>query len=140
MQTDWTNRFISLAKHIATWSKDPSTQVGAVITDGKRVVSVGYNGPPINTMDKPMTREEKLLRTVHAEENAVLFANRSVAGCAIYVTHPPCAHCTSILIQSGINRIYFDCPPTDFMMRWADNLSMSNLMCAEAGVELVGVS
>jgi len=139
MQTDWTNRFITLAQHIATWSKDPSTQVGAVITDSKRVVSVGYNGPPAGTYDGEMTRDDKLMRTIHAEENAILFANRSVVGCTIYITHPPCAHCTAILIQAGITHIYFSCPSQEFMTRWADNITMSNAMCAEANVQLVGV-
>lgn len=138
--TDWTRRFIDLAHHVSKWSKDPSTKVGAVIVDGKRIVSVGFNGPPAVTMDKPMSREEKLLRTVHAEENAVLFSARNIKGCTIYVTHPPCAHCTAILIQSGISRIYFDYPSPEFMTRWADHINTSNAMCSEAGVELIGVS
>ena len=137
---DWTSRFISLAKHVAQWSKDPSTQVGAVITDGKRIVSVGFNGPPVNTIDRPMTREEKLLRTIHAEENALLFANRSVSGCDIYITHPPCAHCTAILIQAGIGRIYFDCPSPEIMTRWGEHITTSQQMCSEAHIELVGVA
>ena len=41
----WDNRFLNLAKHISTWSRDPSTQVGAVIVDNKkRIISVGFNG------------------------------------------------------------------------------------------------
>jgi deoxycytidylate deaminase len=32
----WDSRFLSLAKYISTWSKDPSTQVGAVIARGNR--------------------------------------------------------------------------------------------------------
>ena len=41
----WDIRFIGLAKHVSQWSKDPSTQVGAVIVDQKhRVISLGFNG------------------------------------------------------------------------------------------------
>jgi deoxycytidylate deaminase len=40
----WDRRFLELARHVAAWSKDPSTQVGAVVAEGKRVVSLGYNG------------------------------------------------------------------------------------------------
>jgi len=137
---DWVSRFIHLARHVAGWSKDPSTKVGAVIVDGKRVVSIGYNGPPRGTSDGEMVRDEKLRRTIHAEENALLFANRSVVGCRIYVTHPPCAHCTAVLIQAGISEIYYDAPSLEFMERWRDNIVTSVQMCAEAGVALSGVA
>lgn len=29
----WNRRFVELAKNVSTWSKDPSTKVGAVIVD-----------------------------------------------------------------------------------------------------------
>ena len=46
-QAKWNRRFLKIAREGATWSKDPSTQVGAVIVDqDQRVVSLGYNGPP----------------------------------------------------------------------------------------------
>ena len=44
----WQRRFFDLAALVAAWSKDPSSQVGAVIVDDrKRIVSVGFNGLPI---------------------------------------------------------------------------------------------
>ena len=51
---NWNLRFLNLAKHVSEWSKDPSTQVGAVIFDDKnRIVSIGYNGFPKNVADDP---------------------------------------------------------------------------------------
>jgi len=48
----WSNRFLQLAALVATWSKDPSTQVGSVIADDKnRVLSVGFNGFPRKVLD-----------------------------------------------------------------------------------------
>ena len=44
MSAKWDTRFLGLATHISAWSKDPSSQVGAVITDGNRIISLGYNG------------------------------------------------------------------------------------------------
>ena len=42
---DRDNYFINISDEVATRSKDPSTQVGAVIVDQKhRPVSFGYNG------------------------------------------------------------------------------------------------
>jgi len=73
----WDSRFMDLARLVASWSKDPSTQVGAVIVDqDKRIVSTGFNGFPRCVNDSPVDREVKLLRTIHAEENALLFARR----------------------------------------------------------------
>ena len=47
MNNIWNQRFIELAEHVATWSKDPSTKVGAVIVDfDKRIISIGFNGYP----------------------------------------------------------------------------------------------
>src|ERR1051326_2813900 len=50
----WDRRFLELAKHVSSWSKDPSTKVGAVIVDAnRRVVATGYNGFPRGVEDTP---------------------------------------------------------------------------------------
>ena len=134
----WNTRMLALAELVAGWSKDPSTQVGAVIADGSnRIVSQGYNGLPRGVSDDPAVladRDEKLRRTIHAEINAVLFAGRSVAGCTIYVTHPPCARCAAVLIQSGIARVVH----ADRALRpdWAADLASARAMFVEAGVRV----
>ena len=75
----WDRRFIELALHVATWSKDPSSKVGAVIVDEhRRVVSVGFNGFPAGVSDEEVPRERKLLRVVHAEMNACVFGGVAV--------------------------------------------------------------
>lgn len=139
--TKWDKRFLDLAAHVASWSKDPSTRVGAVIVDAnKRVVSLGFNGFPAGVNDEELPRERKLLRTIHAEINAIAFANVSVRGCTIYVTHAPCANCTANLIQNGIAKVVFPRPINDFKERWADHYSEAMLMLMEAGVEVVEVT
>ena len=48
----WDEKFLGLCEHVATWSKDRSTQVGAVIVNSrKKVISLGYNGFPIGFDD-----------------------------------------------------------------------------------------
>ena len=48
----WGNRYTCLAKEISTWSKDPSTQVGAVVIGNNgEVLSQGYNGFPRGIKD-----------------------------------------------------------------------------------------
>jgi dCMP deaminase len=98
MSDKWDMRFLALAAHISSWSKDPSSQVGAVITDGNRIVSLGYNGFAAKVKDAEERlgdRETKLQLTIHAEENAMIFAKRDLRGCTVYVTHPPCPRCAS---------------------------------------------
>jgi len=137
--TKWDTRFLGLAAHISAWSKDPSSQVGAVITDGNRIVSLGYNGFAAGVEDKQerlVDRQCKLNLTIHAEENAMIFAKRDLTGCTVYVTHPPCPRCASKLIQEEVERIVYISPSDDFLSRWAADLSLSSEMYREAGIEV----
>ena len=55
--TKWDVRFLELAKQIASWSKDPSTQVGCVVVGPDREIrSTGFNGLPRGIEDS----EERL--------------------------------------------------------------------------------
>jgi len=140
MSKKWDTRFLGLAAHVSSWSKDPSSQVGAVITDGNRIISLGYNGFAAGVVDSQERLEDrncKLNLTIHAEENAMIFAKRDLRGCTVYVTHPPCPRCASKLIQDEVKRIVFITPSADFLSRWADDLKLSYQMYAEAGIEHV---
>lgn len=126
---------MDLASLVAGWSKDPSTQVGAVIVDAdKRIVSAGFNGFPRGVEDEAVDRDVKLMRTIHAEENALLFARRDVTGMTAYVTRPPCARCAAKLVQSGISRVVYSLPPVDFVERWAAEMREAQAMFTQAGV------
>ena len=137
MSAKWDTRFLGLAAHISAWSKDPSSQVGAVITEGNRIISLGYNGFAAGVEDKPerlSNRQCKLNLTIHAEENAMIFAKRGLTDCTVYVTHPPCPRCASKLIQEEVARVVYIAPSEDFLSRWADDLQLSLEMYQEAGV------
>ena len=139
--TKWDGRFIELAKHVAPWSKDPSTKVGCCITDSKnRVISLGYNGFPRGIDDSPEHYEDrpvKLQRTIHAEENAILFANQDLEGCTIYTFPlPPCAGCTTTIIQAGIKRVVAPKPTDEQEERWGDSFKAAYDMFMEVGVEV----
>lgn len=138
--TKWDTRFIDLAKLVASWSKDPSTQVGAVIVDkDKRIVSTGFNGFPQGVDDEVTDRDIKLLRTIHAEENALLFARRDVTGMTVYVTRPPCARCAAKLIQSGVSRVVYPLPPVDFVERWGNEMREANAMFSQVGTTITAL-
>ena len=132
----WDKRFLKLAEHIATWSKDPSTQVGAVITLDKIVIAHGFNGFASGVSDDARylhNREEKYPRTIHAELNAILTAKKDLKGHTMYCTHNPCASCTSAIIQSGIRRIVTYKPDADFRSRWNEDIGTSEGMCEDSG-------
>ena len=107
---DWNDYFMDIALQVATKSKDPSTQVGAVIvTEDNEPVSFGYNGMVRKMDEKQVTweRPDKYYIVIHAEMNAVLFARRDLANCKMYVTHHPCENCLKHVLQSGIKEIYY---------------------------------
>jgi dCMP deaminase len=135
----WDQRFLGLAEHVAKWSRDPSTKVGAVITDDRnRIISLGYNGFPRGVLDSEErlnNREEKYPRVVHAERNALLFAGKSLDNAILY-TWPmqPCAACAGMVIQAGIQKVVtIKCDNE----RWQREFKISEEMFREAGVKLV---
>ena len=140
----WEEYFMGLAHLSGLRSKDPNTQVGAVIVDeNNRVVSIGYHGFPSGVSDDefPWGREGGVLDTkyafvVHAELNAILNSQRSVRGCSLYVSLFPCNECAKAIIQAGIKRIIFESDKYD----GADTNIASKRMLRAAGVELVRIS
>jgi dCMP deaminase len=138
----WQARFISLAQEIASWSKDSGTQVGSVIVRPDRTIcSVGFNGFPRGVKDSQdaiANRDTKLLRTIHAELNAILSAKESLVGYSIFVwPFQPCASCAAAIIQSGITEVYF--PHNDHLAheRWSESFKAALQMFDEAGVTTI---
>lgn len=133
---------LQLAQHVAGWSKDPSTKVGAVIMQpDRRVVSLGYNGFPRGVHDhdaRYADRETKLRFVCHAERNALDNADLSLRNCSLYVTFQPCADCTKSMIQKGITRLVTVVDPTR-VNYYNDFVNHSLPMLQEAGVEVVQV-
>lgn len=137
MNTDWDRRFLELASVVGSWSKDPSTKVGAVIVnENKQIVSMGYNGFPRGVKDdyRLEDRETKYNLIVHAEANAIIHAKDSLEGCTIY-TDPfmPCSKCAGLIIQSGIKRVVsLDCHNP----RWIENFRLAHDILTEARIEI----
>lgn len=114
----WDLRFMQLAQMVASWSKDPSTKVGAVIVDQNNIVQgMGYNGFPrgVDDSDERLNdREWKYPLVVHAEANAILNAGHRAKGSRIYVwptlmMPAACPECAKLISQSGLREvIYFE--------------------------------
>lgn len=105
----WHQRFLDLAKTVASWSKDPSTQCGCIIVKHKRIVATGYNGLPRDVEyynhDLWAERPEKYFWMEHAERNAIYNAQRDLRGTTFYVTGPPCMNCARGIVQVGAKRV-----------------------------------
>jgi len=142
MELKWIRRFLDLAEYISKWSKDPSTKVGAVIVDrNRRIVSTGYNGFARDVQDlkeRLDDRETKYKIVLHAEENAIMYAKQNLENCSLFVSKmPPCSHCASLIIQSGIKNVYvYD---DVFPERWMQHIDMTTQMFHESGVTLTFV-
>ena len=139
MNEKWNLRFLALAQHISAWSRDPSTQCGAVIVrDDKRVVSMGFNGFPAGMPDDPALyedRSEKYSRVLHAEVNALLFADRELVKGATLYTWPLacCDRCAVQAIQSGIRTFVFPKLPEELTSRWGASVAKTKQFYNEVG-------
>lgn len=137
MDAKWVGRFATMAAHVAEWSKDPSSQVGAVIVrPDKTIASVGFNGLPRGVNDDPARlgdRDTKLRYTVHAELNAILAAKEPLTDYSIFVwPFQPCSGCAAAIIQAGISTVY--CPKSPETSRWAESFTAARTMFRESGI------
>lgn len=115
----WDEAFMLQAVVIAARSKDPSSQVGACITDeNQRILSLGYNGTPRKWDDNKFPWERKAEHAyytkypyvIHAEMNALLNYkgdNKSLEGATVYVTLFPCSNCAKALVQAGVKKVVY---------------------------------
>lgn len=125
---DWDTYFMDIAFMAATRSQCPRRHVGAVLVQGKKLLGSAYNGAPMGVPDcseagcmlveeyevkqtdghEEMIRKERCIRTIHAEQNLLLFTDRrDREGSIVYVTDQPCWTCANMLANSGVVEIVF---------------------------------
>ena len=138
---EWDQRFLVIASHVASWSKDPSTKVGAVAVRDRRILATGFNGLPAGVADSDerlRDRETRLAMTIHAEQNCVAYAARTgicLAGSTVYVWPLfTCSNCAALLIQADVNKIIV--PNFVEPIRWAESFDRAREMFIEAGVSV----
>jgi dCMP deaminase len=144
LMANWDARWLQVADHIATWSKDRSTQVGCVIVgNANQVLSMGYNGFPRGVNDdieERHDRPDKYLWTEHAERNAIYNAARTgmaLAGSTMYLPWYPCADCARAIIQSGISTLVATAPVLGANPQWDHDFEVSKEMLLEGKVVVV---
>lgn len=113
MNRRWVDHFHAMAQEVAKMTKGGGTQVGCVLVGPDyEIRSTGFAGIPRGVADSPerFTRPTKYNFIGHAEENSVAQAARigvPTKGCTAFVTHMPCACCARMLIQAGIDAVYY---------------------------------
>lgn len=140
----WDEYFVSITKTVASRSTCLRRKVGAIIVKDKRILTTGYNGAPRGVkscleigrclreeLKVPSGQRHEICRALHAEQNAIIQAayhGVQIAGSVIYSTTQPCVLCAKMIINAGIQKIYY-------YEEYPDQLSLDLLR--EAEVELV---
>ncbi len=120
----WHQYFMTITRQVAERSTCRRAKVGAVIVRERNILTTGYNGAPtgqphctevgclVYTLQTPSGEtEEHCYRTIHAEMNAIAQAAKhgtNISGADIYVTHTPCIHCLKVLVNTGIQRVFYE--------------------------------
>lgn len=132
----WNLRYFSLALEVATWSKDPNKQVGAVcVSPDKRGMVTGYNGFPAGIEDRDSLLEDRVLKNklmVHAEANCIVNGTTSLRGWTMHVTKAPCTECAKLMINARIKRVVCPSPGGS----WESDQLMALSLLREAKVEV----
>lgn len=138
----WDKRYLELARHIASWSKDPSRKIGAVAVGSKgQVLAQGYNGFPRGIDDNDSMYNNKVTkyqRVVHAEMNCIYNATyngTSLDNATLYIHGlPVCSECAKGIIQVGIKRVVTKEIDDTMPERWVDSTQLTKKMFEEAGI------
>lgn len=113
---------MQIAHLVATRSTCPRRAVGAVIVRDRRILTTGYNGAPRGLAHCPVDGPNKdwpegcmraghCIRSLHAEQNALLQAAMIGVPCegsTVYVTCQPCNSCAKMLINAGIRTVVYE--------------------------------
>jgi len=110
-------------------------KVGAIIVQGRMIISDGFNGTPSGFKncceDEEGTTKWEVL---HAEANAILKVASSTQSCkdaTLYITLSPCKQCSKLIHQAGIKRVVY-------AKEYRDRSGLDFL--EKAGVELTYIS
>ncbi|MCE8163557.1 MAG: dCMP deaminase family protein [Candidatus Moeniiplasma glomeromycotorum] len=139
----WAEYFLALTKLISQRSKDPHTQVGAIIINPRTntIISTGYNGFPRGCSDDEFpwgNESENWLETkypyvLHAEANAIIHAQQNCEGFVMYTNFFPCHECAKLIIQSGIKNVFYY---SDILNQehWKNSYQASEKMFQASGI------
>lgn len=112
MSNKWDAYYIEVTEAVSKLGSCPRARVGAVVVKDKRIISTGYNGSPSGTDHCDdvgcLMIDNHCKRTIHAEVNAILHADRNdLIGATLYCNYLPCLECTKVIAQVGIKEVVY---------------------------------
>lgn len=109
MRISFESYFMNIAEEVKKRSPDPSRQVGAVLVSNNRIVSTGYNGLPSGINDTIDWKDRDFIHSVviHAETNAILYAESKFESTKMYITTSPCKDCIKLIASAGVKKVYY---------------------------------
>ena len=121
MRPSWDQYFLELVDQVATRATCDRGKSGCVVVRDKRIICTGYVGSPSGmphcddaghdlkqVIDDDGTVRQHCVRTVHAEQNAIVQAARyglPLEGTTIYCSMEPCRVCAMLIASSGVGRV-----------------------------------
>ena len=131
MRRDKTNYYLDITETVAERSTCLRRRFGAIIVKNDEIIATGYNGAPRGrknctdigsclreTLGVPRGQRYELCRSVHAEANCIISAQRQdMMGSTLYLAcHDgvtgaldgniePCSMCKRLIINAGIERV-----------------------------------
>ncbi len=142
----WEEYFLAITALVAERSTCLRRKVGAVLVRDRRIIATGYNGAPSGIthcleagclreqMGIPSGERHELCRGLHAEQNAIIQAalhGFSIRNSTLFCTNLPCSICSRMLINAGIEKIYY-------VAGYPDSLTAELLQ--EANIPLIQVA
>ncbi|RMH22128.1 MAG: hypothetical protein D6698_01845 [Gammaproteobacteria bacterium] len=135
--------FMEIAQVVAKRATCMRLNVGAVLVQNRRIVSIGYNGAPAGAphcLGNECPGKYRCHETTHAEVNALIHLSpelttrdRVVKNLDLYVTDSPCKDCFDMIVTSGlIRRIFFGTPYriTDHLIGHGQNIGIYRVLPA----------
>lgn len=138
----WDQYFMDIVELVGKRSTCLRRKVGAILVKDKRILTTGYNGPPMgithcsetgclrDELGIPSGERHELCRGLHAEQNAIIQAayhGINISGATLYCSNLPCIICSKMIINAGIKKI-------KYRHGYADKLAED--MLNEAGIEV----
>ena len=121
MRPSWDEYFLGLVDEVAARATCDRGKSGCVVVRDKRIICTGYVGSPSgmphcddaghdfkSVMDDDGTTRQHCVRTVHAEQNAIVQAARyglQLEGTTLYCSMEPCRVCAMLIASSGFSRV-----------------------------------
>jgi dCMP deaminase len=121
MRPEWDDIFLEIVPIIGKRGTCNRGRSGCIIVKDNRIISTGYVGSPsgmphcddvghdiIKFIDSKGNSTDHCCRSIHAEENAIIYAAKhgiKLDGSTLYCTMVPCPTCAKSIIGAGIKKV-----------------------------------